>query len=114
MMNSADVRDIDLNGICEFQVYDAVQITVHQFAKSLSNIIDAEDHCTHRHSEEVAIMPQTIGQQMRLSAEQSDILHVAGHLHDIGKVDIQGPILKKRGPLTCLNLILSRNTRSSA
>lgn len=100
MTTNPEERDLELDGICEFQVLDAVQKTVHQFAESLSNIIDAKDHCTHNHSEEVAVMAQTIGQQMGVSAKQSDILHLAGHLHDIGKVGIQDSILKKRGPLT--------------
>jgi len=100
MTNLPEARSIELEDICEFQVLDAVQMTVHQFAESLSHIIDAKDHCTHCHSEEVAVMAQTIGQQMGLSAKQADILHVAGHLHDIGKVGIQDSILKKRGPLT--------------
>lgn len=99
-MNNPEARKIEIEDICEFQVCDAVKLTVHQFAESLSNIIDAKDHCTHNHSEEVAVMAQTIGQQMGLTARQSDILHVAGHLHDIGKVGIQDAILKKRGPLT--------------
>lgn len=99
-MSNPETRTVELDEICEFQVWDAVQLTVHQFAESLSNIIDAKDHCTHNHSEEVAVMSQTIGQQMGLSAKHSDILHVAGHLHDIGKVGIQDAILKKRGPLT--------------
>lgn len=99
-MTLAATQQIELEDICEFQILDAVQMTVHQFAESLSNIIDAKDHCTHSHSEEVAVMSQTIGLQMGLSAKQADILHVAGHLHDIGKVGIQDSILKKRGPLT--------------
>lgn len=100
MTNNPEERSLELEDICEFQILDAVQMTVHQFAESLSNIIDAKDHNTHSHSEEVAVMSQTIGLQMGLSANQADILHVAGHLHDIGKVGIQDAILKKRGPLT--------------
>eukprot|EP00828_Plagiopyla_frontata_P042547 TRINITY_DN6375_c0_g1_i1.p1 TRINITY_DN6375_c0_g1~~TRINITY_DN6375_c0_g1_i1.p1 ORF type:complete len:262 (-),score=73.59 TRINITY_DN6375_c0_g1_i1:47-832(-) len=100
MIGLPEIQSIELDGICEFQVLDAVQMTVHQFAESLSHIIDAKDHCTHNHSEEVAVMAQAIGQQMGFSAKQADILHVAGHLHDIGKVGIQDSILKKRGPLT--------------
>jgi len=90
----------EIEDICEFQILDAVQLTVHQFAESLSCIIDAKDHSTSCHSEEVAVMAQTIGLQMGLSAKAADILHVAGHLHDIGKVGIEDAILKKPGPLT--------------
>ena len=100
MTINPDIRNIDLKEICELQVSNAVQMIVHQFAESLSNIIDAKDHSTHSHSKEVAVMGQTIDQQMELSAKQSDIFHVAGHLHDIGKVGIQDSILKECSPLS--------------
>lgn len=91
---------LTLDDICEFQVLDAVQMTVHQFAESLGNAIDAKDHCTCSHSEEVALISQAIGLQLGLSARQADLLHIAGHLHDIGKIGIPDSILKKSGPLT--------------
>jgi len=90
----------DFEDIYDFQILDAVRMTVHQFAESLSCIIDAKDHSTRCHSEEVAVMAQTIGRQMGLSSKSADILHVAGHLHDIGKVGIKDAILNKQGPLT--------------
>ncbi|WP_243546989.1 HD-GYP domain-containing protein [Pseudodesulfovibrio tunisiensis] len=91
---------LQLEDICEFQILDAVHMTVHQFAESLGNVIDAKDHCTRSHSEEVAVVSQAIGLELGLSARQADILHVAGHLHDIGKIGIPDAILKKQGPLT--------------
>ncbi|WP_419785959.1 HD-GYP domain-containing protein [Pseudodesulfovibrio sp.] len=100
--------DRNMEGICEFQILDAVHLTIHQFAESLSCIIDAKDRSTRLHSEEVAVMAQTIGQQMGLSAKTADLLHVAGHLHDIGKVGIEDAILKKPGPLTSEELAVVR------
>ncbi|WP_316899580.1 HD-GYP domain-containing protein [Pseudodesulfovibrio indicus] len=94
------MRSMGLDEMCEFKVCGAVQMTVHQFAESLSCVIDAKDHCTCRHSEEVAVVAQVIGLKLGLSAKQADLLHVAGHLHDIGKVGIEDAILKKPGPLT--------------
>jgi len=100
MSRNPDTRSLGLDEICEAKVCGAVQMTVHQFAESLSCIIDAKDHCTSRHSEEVAVVAQVVGLKLGLSAEQADLLHVAGHLHDIGKVGIEDAILKKPGPLT--------------
>lgn len=91
---------VKLEEMCEFHVLDAVHLTVHVFAESLGNAIDAKDHCTRSHSEEVAVISQAIAQQVGLSPSQADILHIAGHLHDIGKIGISDAILKKRGPLT--------------
>lgn len=100
MSKNPDKRSVGLDDLCEFRVCDAVQMTVHQFAESLSCIIDAKDHCTRCHSEEVAVVAQVIGLKLGLNAEQADLLHVGGHLHDIGKVGIEDAILKKSGPLT--------------
>ncbi len=83
-----------------FPIPDAVQMTVHQLAESLGNAIDAKDHCTRSHSEEVAVVSQAIGLQLGLPPRTADILHIAGHLHDIGKIGIPDSILKKQGPLT--------------
>lgn len=95
-----NIAPLTLDHICEFQVLDAVQLTVHQFAESLGRAIDAKDHCTCLHSEEVALIAQAIGLRLGLSPRQADILHIAGHLHDIGKIGVPEAILKKRGPLT--------------
>lgn len=100
MTKNPEVHPFHLDDVCEFQMLDAVQMTVHQFAESLSNIIDAKDHTTHSHSQEVAEISQIIGVQMGLSPNQAESLHVAGHLHDIGKVGIEDAILKKKGPLS--------------
>ncbi|MCG8530674.1 MAG: HD-GYP domain-containing protein [Desulfovibrionales bacterium] len=78
----------------------AVLRSLHLFAESLGNAIDAKDHCTCLHSEEVALIAQAIGVQLKLSQNETDLLHIAGHLHDIGKIGIPDSILKKEGPLT--------------
>ncbi|CCO24631.1 HD-GYP domain-containing protein [Maridesulfovibrio hydrothermalis] len=77
-----------------------VNLTIHQFAESLGNAIDAKDHCTCSHSEEVAVISQAIGVEMGLSAVKCELLHIAGHLHDIGKIGLPDSILKKSGKLT--------------
>lgn len=74
--------------------------SLHLFAESLGNAIDAKDHCTCLHSEEVAIIAQAIGIQLELSQMETQLLHIAGHLHDIGKIGIPDSILKKDSTLT--------------
>ncbi len=78
---------------------DAVNRTIHQFAESLGNAIDAKDSHTSCHSEEVAVISQALGQKMGLPCHASDILHIAGHLHDIGKIGVPDSVLQKKGPL---------------
>lgn len=81
---------------------DHVSVTVllHQLAESLGNVIDAKDAHTLAHSEEVAVIAQSLALAMGLDSRQADIIHVAGHLHDIGKIAIPDRILGKPDPLT--------------
>lgn len=51
------------------------------------------------HSEEVAEVSHALALSMGLSPSEADIIHVAGHLHDIGKIGVPDSVLKKRGPL---------------
>lgn len=75
-------------------------MTLHQFAESLGNAIDAKDHYTCSHSEEVAVVAQALGVQLGMCDLDCELLHIAGHLHDIGKIGLPDSILKKEGRLT--------------
>lgn len=78
----------------------AANVTLHQFAESLGAAIDAKDDLTRTHSQEVAIMAHHLAEGLGLGEERCEAFHIAGHLHDIGKIGIPDQILKKDGPLT--------------
>lgn len=71
---------------------------IHQLAASLGAAIDAKDPHTLAHSEEVALLSRRIALAMGLSETEADIVHVAGHLHDIGKIGLPDAVLAKPGP----------------
>lgn len=73
--------------------------TLHQFLRSLGNAIDAKDPGTRSHSGEVARVAEAIGWAMGLSGQEVRWLHIAGHLHDIGKIGIPDSVLTKPGSL---------------
>lgn len=77
-----------------------VTTVLHQFAESLGNAIDAKDPHTSRHSDEVAQISHTIALSMGMTPREADIIHVAGHLHDIGKIGVPDSVLSKQGPLS--------------
>lgn len=93
---------------CCKQAEDAVSRSIHQFAESLGNAIDAKDSHTRCHSEEVAVIAQALGQTIGLPCRAADMLHIAGHLHDIGKIGVPDNVLQKQGPLTEEEWILVR------
>jgi putative nucleotidyltransferase with HDIG domain len=70
------------------------------FARSLVAALDARDRYTAGHSAAVAIYARDIARELGMSIERQATAHLAGLLHDIGKVGLPPGILEKAGPLT--------------
>ncbi|WFS64319.1 HD-GYP domain-containing protein [Pseudodesulfovibrio thermohalotolerans] len=79
---------------------DFLPTTLHQFALSLGNAIDAKDPHTSMHSDEVAEVSWALALAMGIPPGRAAAIHVAGHLHDIGKIGVPDSVLGKRCPLT--------------
>src|SRR5437763_6726720 len=69
------------------------------FASALVATLDARDRYTAGHSAAVAIYAQDIAARMSLSSEQQQLAHVAGLVHDIGKIGLPPGLLEKPGAL---------------
>ncbi|WP_051694416.1 HD-GYP domain-containing protein [Desulfohalovibrio reitneri] len=74
--------------------------SIHEFAEAMGHAIDAKDRCTHFHSTQVAVLAQAVARFMGFSPLEAGCIHIAGHLHDIGKIGVPDAVLQKRGPLT--------------
>ena len=70
------------------------------FAAALIATLDARDRYTAGHSAAVAIYARDIAKSMGLSVADQDLAHLAGLVHDIGKVGLPPGLLEKEGPLT--------------
>ncbi len=77
-----------------------IVLTLHQLAESLGRTVDAKDAWTCAHSEEVAVVGQILALNLGFSPIQAEMVHLAGHLHDIGKIGIPDAILQKPDALT--------------
>lgn len=62
--------------------------------------IDAKDHYTSDHSENVARLSNLIAETLGMPEDERERLRQAAIIHDIGKIGIDEAILKKKGPLT--------------
>ena len=62
--------------------------------------VDTKDRYTKRHSEDVARYALFLADRIGLDPELRRTLHLAGLLHDVGKIGIPDTILRKPGPLT--------------
>lgn len=77
-------------------VYSDYASTVY----ALTAAIDAKDHYTFSHSENVAYYARELAARYGMNEEGINIVYEAGLLHDIGKIGIEESILNKPGKLT--------------
>jgi putative nucleotidyltransferase with HDIG domain len=70
------------------------------FASALVAALDARDQYTAGHSAAVAVYARDIAVRLGLSEEEQNLAHLAGLVHDIGKVGLPPGLLEKPGPLT--------------
>ncbi|MGE4291459.1 MAG: HD-GYP domain-containing protein [Desulfovibrio sp.] len=81
------------------QTVRVVTNALHEFAESLGAAVDARDRHTRLHSEEVAQVAHALALRLGLPASRADVIHVAAHLHDVGKIGLPDAVLFKPGPL---------------
>jgi putative nucleotidyltransferase with HDIG domain len=76
-------------------IYNNLLATLYAFVRA----IEARDPYTKQHSSRVTRLALAMAKAMDCSSEEQEILNVAGHLHDIGKIGIRDEILLKPGRL---------------
>ncbi len=67
---------------------------------ALASLVERRDPYTAGHQRRVSELAIRVGQELALSADQLTGLHVAGVLHDVGKVCVPAEILCKPGRLS--------------
>lgn len=75
-------------------------IKMHDLIDIILTVLDARDPYTSEHSERVACLSELIARKMGIAEEWVQMIHVAAHLHDIGKVGVPDFVLNKTGKLT--------------
>ncbi|MDP2941594.1 MAG: HD domain-containing protein [Candidatus Omnitrophota bacterium] len=82
------------------KLYEDLRSTYMRTIKVLAQAIEARDHYTHSHSENVAKYAAAIATEMGFSAKEIETLREACELHDVGKIGIEDSILTKPYSLT--------------
>jgi HD-GYP domain-containing protein (c-di-GMP phosphodiesterase class II) len=82
------------------RLYEDLRSTYMRTIKVLAQAIDARDHYTHSHSENVARYVVEIASFMKMPAKEIETLRQACELHDLGKIGIGDNILLKVSSLT--------------
>jgi putative nucleotidyltransferase with HDIG domain len=69
-------------------------------AETLINAMEAKDVYLRGHSQRVADLAAQIASELELPSEIIELVHLAGRLHDVGKIGIREEVLNKPGRLT--------------
>ena len=95
-MYSADIHRREPSNTLYKSGYDEHASTIY----ALTAAVDAKDHYTFQHSQNVAYYASELAKAAGMSADLVEIVREAGLLHDIGKIGIREEILNKPGRLT--------------
>ena len=71
----------------------------HELVECITSALDARDPYTGDHSRRVSDMACFLCRKMGMTEAQVQEIHIAGHLHDIGKIGIPDRVLLKEGKL---------------
>ncbi len=72
----------------------------HALLAAIVTAMEARDSYTASHSSRVADITECLCRWLRLPEAQAEPIHIAAHVHDIGKIGIPDAILHKSGTLT--------------
>lgn len=81
---------------CEY-CYD--EINYHEIIDCITFALDTRDPYTGGHSQRVSDMTLEVCKLLKLNQNDTEKIHIAAHLHDIGKIGIPDSILLKQGKL---------------
>lgn len=109
VFNKRDGKDFDSNdlqvgeqlagrlamALSNDELLEQVQQAGLSSIKSLAAALDAKDNYTCNHSQNVARYSFLIAQEMRLPVDFCNQLHLAGLIHDIGKIGVPDEVLNK-------------------
>lgn len=82
------------------KLYEDLRETYMRTIKALAHAIDARDHYTFSHSDNVARYAEIIARKMNVDDSYLEDLKDACQLHDLGKIGIHDSVLSKPGALT--------------
>ena len=82
------------------RLYEDLRSTYMRTIKALAQAIEARDHYTHSHSENVARIAIAIANYLKLPAKEIEVIRQACELHDLGKIGVEDSILLKTSELT--------------
>jgi len=81
-------------------LYDDLNAMFLGTLEAITASIDAKDRYTCGHSQRVALLTRQLGRARGLDEQAVSRLHIAGLVHDVGKIGVPESVLSKPGKLT--------------
>jgi HD-GYP domain-containing protein (c-di-GMP phosphodiesterase class II) len=94
------LTDVISAGIFNSRLYEEIEVSYLQTVMALSNAIEAKDPYTHGHSQRVADLSVRTAEALNLSKQETEHLHFAAILHDVGKISVPRELLRKNAKLS--------------
>jgi PAS domain S-box-containing protein len=86
--------------------YQTVRDTLMRTVNALATAVDKRDPYTAGHQRRVADLAVAIAEEMGVPREQIDGIHIAGLIHDIGKIYIPAEILSKPSRVSEIEMLM--------
>ncbi|MDC7125538.1 MAG: HD-GYP domain-containing protein [Spirochaetales bacterium] len=74
--------------------------SIHDVMEIIVIILNTRDPYTYEHSWRVSALSEAIISNMQIDEKWKEIIHLAAHLHDVGKIGVADMILNKPDKLT--------------
>lgn len=81
------------------QGYDSLEVNYHEIIECIVSALDAKDPYTAGHSQRVSDMALKVCELIGLKKRDTEKIHIAAHLHDIGKIGVPDAVLNKDSKL---------------
>lgn len=94
-----DMTDLKRSEIELKQSYEKLQMAMSGTIRVISLISESRDPYTAGHQRRVADLASAIAREMGFPEERIKMVHTAGLIHDIGKINVPAEILSKPGRL---------------
>ncbi|MFA6045073.1 MAG: HD-GYP domain-containing protein [Phycisphaerales bacterium] len=105
VINSYDIQILEalagyISGFCEsVWLYEDQREMFLGTVGAITAALDAKDRYTFGHSERVAHLSQRLAVALGMSVQAAERVHIAGLVHDVGKIGVPEAVLTKPGRL---------------
>ncbi|MBU3932555.1 MAG: HD domain-containing protein [Proteobacteria bacterium] len=104
-----DVTDLRRSEIELKKSFEKLQLALSGTISVISLIVESRDPYTAGHQRKVAELASAIAREMGLPEDRVKMIHMAGLIHDIGKINVPAEILSRPGKLTTGEFALIKN-----